>query len=124
MLNTQLTGSPKVKRRFSLRERLAYKFDNLMSGSWLAIFLTLTALIMLTMLGLFTLRMAISAILPDDTIQTFSEMFWRTYLQVIDAGAMEEDGDSHLLNKLMGTLSIGAGLIFFFRACGIYLKPV
>jgi hypothetical protein len=107
------TDFPKERRKFPLRKRLAYKFDNLMAGSGLSIFLGLLVLLMLTLFILFALRIAMGAILPDETLETLPEMFWRTYMQLIDAGAIEEDGDSHLLNKLLGSLSIGAGLIFF-----------
>ncbi|MDM8555516.1 hypothetical protein QUF75_12355 [Desulfococcaceae bacterium HSG7] len=107
------TAHLRDRRQFTLRERLAYKFDNLMSGSGLPIFMTLVALMLLLMLVLFMLRILLSILLPDDTLKTFAEMFWRTYLQLIDAGGIEEDGEAHLLNKLLGTVSVGAGLIFF-----------
>ncbi len=105
----------KVKRNgtISVREKLQYKFDNLMARGGSAILLGLFGLIMFTLLLIFLLRVTVGVILPDSTLQDIPDMLWRSFTQIIDAGGIEADESSTRLNKFIGILSVMLGLVFF-----------
>lgn len=105
----------KVKRdrTISVRERLQYKFDNLMARGGSAILLGLFVLIMFTLLVIFLLRVGAGVILPDNSLQDIPDMLWRSFTQIIDAGGIEADEPSTRLNKFIGILSVMLGLVFF-----------
>ena len=96
-----------------IRDRLQYKFDNLMAKGGVGILAALLVLIAITMLFMFSLRVIIGNIFPDETLQGISNMLWRVFMQITDAGGIVEDTESSFLNKLVGIISIFIGLIFF-----------
>lgn len=77
--------------------------------------------IFIALLTLFGAAFAIMAIvrfvanffLPDETIVSISDQLWRVFLQISDAGAVAEDGESSIMNKTVGIVTIFLGLILF-----------
>jgi hypothetical protein len=96
-----------------LRERLRYRFDNLMSGGSAAILMALLLLTALSIAALAGLRAFISLWSPDETAPAFSDVIWRALTQVVDPGALEGDAESGLVYIIIGVASVAIGLIFF-----------
>ncbi|MBL8021725.1 MAG: hypothetical protein JNM27_18780 [Leptospirales bacterium] len=84
-----------------------------MSRGGLSIFLALLTLSVVAFLLMSALRIVLNLALPDETIKELGDQFWRPFLQISDAGAVAEDGDSHAGNKVLGILTAFIGLILF-----------
>ena len=97
----------------TLSERLRYRVDGFMSGGGLATFLALMSLFFLAFVAMGLLRLVLTAITGDEASGAAADQLWRTFLQITDAGAVAEDGDSGWLEKLTGILTILAGLVLF-----------
>lgn len=95
------------------RERFKYAFDNFMARGGLSIFLALLTLSVAAFLLMSAVRLLVNAILPDESIQGLTDQLWRVFLQISDAGAVAEDGDSSLANKVAGITTIFIGLVLF-----------
>ncbi|NJO02839.1 MAG: hypothetical protein HC880_15200 [Bacteroidia bacterium] len=91
-----------MKRKIRLRHRLQYWFDNLMTGGIIPIIVIL--LILAGMLTLFiTFVLLIAHIhLQGEIEETPSEVFWQTFMHLIDQGTITGDeGVSWLFRFLM-----------------------
>ncbi|PJZ68428.1 hypothetical protein CH373_16150 [Leptospira perolatii] len=84
-----------------------------MSKGGASIFIALITLFLTAFVLLSVLRILGSFLLPDESIQGNSEFLWRVFLQISDAGAVAEDGESNWINKTIGISTVFLGLILF-----------
>jgi len=108
-----MNRSKEKYQKIPFRHSLKYEFDNLMAKGGLSIFFALILLILISFLIMFFLRVIVGIIMPDATLPNLPEMLWRSLLQIIDAGGVEADEGSHIINKILGIISVSLGLIFF-----------
>ncbi|EMY77716.1 hypothetical protein LEP1GSC060_0614 [Leptospira weilii serovar Ranarum str. ICFT] len=101
----------KSNRKFS--DQLRYHFDNFMSRGGGAVFAALILLFLIAFVSLSILRLSGGLIFPDESIQGKGEFLWRVFLQISDAGAVAEDGESNWFNKFLGILTVFLGLVLF-----------
>lgn len=101
------------RRKHSLRDRAQYRFDNAMARGGSSILIGLIVLILFSLLIMFLLRVTIGIAIHDQTLKGVPDMFWRSLLQIVDAGGIEEDTSSHILNKIVGVITVLSGLVFF-----------
>jgi hypothetical protein len=97
----------------TLGTRVRYQFDNFMSRGGLSIFLALLTLFLCAFLVMGAFRVAAVAVVGDAAAGEVGNQLWRTFLQVTDAGAVAEDGESSLAVKAVGIATIGVGLVLF-----------
>lgn len=97
----------------SFSSRLKYSFDNFMSKGGLSVFMALLVMFVLAFALMGGIRFCINLLFPDETISGLNSQLWRAFLQISDAGAVAEDGDSNILNKVVGIMTIGLGLVLF-----------
>jgi len=95
-------------------KRLKYAFDNFMSQGGLSVFMALLFLFLLSFLAMAAVRFVFNVIWPEEKepLQLFDQL-WRVFLQISDAGAVAEDGENHLANKIAGIATIFLGLVLF-----------
>ncbi|MBN1499361.1 MAG: hypothetical protein JW982_04370 [Spirochaetes bacterium] len=84
-----------------------------MSKGGFSIFSALMFLFFASFALMSIVRFVANTILPQETLQTVNDQFWRVFLQISDAGAIAEDTDGNILNKVIGILTIFLGLILF-----------
>lgn len=96
-----------------LRARMKYRFDNFMSKGGFSIFMALLFLFVISFVVMGAVRFVVNLIFPDETIGSLSDQLWRVFLQISDAGAVAEDGDNTVLNKVVGIVTIFLGLVLF-----------
>ncbi|WP_246047153.1 CASTOR/POLLUX-related putative ion channel [Leptospira ognonensis] len=101
------------KRKISLKQRIRYAVDNFMARGGFSIFLALLSLFAAAFLFMSILRYGASVFFPEETVQGTTDQLWRVFLQISDAGAVAEDGDSSIINKVIGILTVFAGLVLF-----------
>lgn len=99
--------------RASIGSRFKYAFDNFMSRGGLSIFLALVSLSLFAFVLMSAVRFVVNVFLPDETVKTLGDQFWRVFLQISDAGAVAEDGEADVASKIVGILTIFIGLILF-----------
>jgi len=97
----------------SVADRLRYRFDNFMSRGGLSIFLALLTLFLGAFLVMGVIRVLASLLFADPAAGGLGEELWRTFIQVIDAGSIAEDGESARALKGVGILTVGVGLVLF-----------
>lgn len=97
----------------SFRARLNYFVDNFMAKGGLSVFLALLTLFIAAFALMSALRLLGTLVFPEETAASFRDHFWRTFLQISDAGAVAEDGESNLANKVLGIATISLGLVLF-----------
>lgn len=97
----------------NLKAKIQYRFDNFMSKGGFSVF----AALMLLFLGAFVLmsivRVVANVIMPQENLTGIFDQFWREFLQISDAGAIAEDSDGNVLNKITGIITVFLGLILF-----------
>ena len=97
----------------NLKAKLQYRFDNFMSKGGFSVF----AALMLLFLGAFIImslvRLIVNIIAPQEGFTGVFDQFWREFLQISDAGAIAEDSDGNILNKITGIITVFFGLILF-----------
>jgi ion channel POLLUX/CASTOR len=94
-------------------DRLRYRFDTFMSRGGVSIFLALLTLFLLAFVVMSLVRVVTGLIIPDEAAGSLTDQLWRTFLQVTDAGAVAEDGDSGWAEKAVGIATIMVGLVLF-----------
>ncbi|AOP34894.1 hypothetical protein A0128_14195 [Leptospira tipperaryensis] len=102
-----------MKSNHKFSDKLRYHFDNFMSKGGGAVFAALITLFLIAFLTLSILRVLGGWIFPDESIQGKGEFLWRVFLQISDAGAVAEDGESNWFNKISGILTVFLGLVLF-----------
>lgn len=102
-----------MRQKPSFGARLRYAFDNFMAKGGLAVFLALLSLFAAAMLVTTGLRWLVNLWWPDEAFADTLNALWIQFLQITDAGAVAEDGDSHWLNRLIGIVSMVLGLVLF-----------
>ncbi len=102
-----------MKRKNSPIEKLRYHFDNFMSKGGGSVFAALMTLFLGAFIVLSILRLTGGFLFPDESIKETGDFFWRVFLQISDAGAVAEDGDSNWFNKVLGILTVFLGLVLF-----------
>lgn len=95
----------------SLKEKLAYKFDNYMSRGPGSIFFALLLVFLGGFILLGIIRLAVSPFLPDDVDPGLG--IWRIFLQLTDPGNMAQDNDSFWYVKTFAIIAGMFGIIFF-----------
>jgi len=97
----------------NLKAKIQYRFDNFMSKGGFSVF----AALMLLFLGAFILmsivRVIVNIIAPQENFTGIFDQFWREFLQISDAGAIAEDSDGNVLNKITGIITVFLGLVLF-----------
>ena len=102
-----------MKHKFSLRERLKYKIDYFMSRGGYSTFIALLILFIISFIVMSAIRLLVDNIISGRKIINVSSQLWRVFLQITDAGALIEDGDSQIGIKVIATITILIGLILF-----------
>ncbi len=99
------------KRGFS--DKFKYAFDNYMSKGGFSIFSALMILFFVSFVLMSLIRFAVNTAVPQEALQSANDQFWRVFLQISDAGAIAEDTDGNVLNKIVGIITIFLGLVLF-----------
>lgn len=102
-----------MSTKAGLRARMKYRFDNFMSKGGFSIFMALLFLFVVSFIIMGIVRFVINLIFPDEAIGSLSDQLWRVFLQISDAGAVAEDGDNTVWNKIVGIVTIFLGLVLF-----------
>jgi len=84
-----------------------------MSKGGFSVFMALVVLFVISFALMGVVRFILNLIFPDETISELNSQLWRSFLQISDAGAIAEDGDSSILNKVVGIVTISFGLVLF-----------
>lgn len=76
--------------------------------------MALLFLFLLSFAAMAALRFLFNTLWPEEKepLETLDQL-WRVFLQISDAGAVAEDGDSNWLNKIAGISTIFLGLVLF-----------
>lgn len=93
--------------------RMKYSFDNFMSKGGLSIFLALIFLFVVSFIFMGLVRFVANLIFPDENLGALADQLWRVFLQISDAGAIAEDGDNTIANRVVGIVTIFLGLVLF-----------
>lgn len=102
-----------MKEKPGLFKRLRYHFDNFMSRGGGSVFAALMTLFLGAFVFLSLIRILGALLFPDESIKESGDFLWRVFLQISDAGAVAEDGESNWFNKFVGILSVFSGLVLF-----------
>jgi hypothetical protein len=99
--------------KYTLSERIKYSFDNFMSKGGLSVFLALMMLFAGAFVLMGIVRFVFNLAMPDENLAGLGDQLWQVFLQISDAGAVAEDGDNNVLNKIAGIVTIFLGLVLF-----------
>ncbi|WP_210414557.1 CASTOR/POLLUX-related putative ion channel [Leptospira gomenensis] len=102
-----------MKSNPKFSDKLRYHFDNFMSRGGGSVFIALITLFLVAFLLLSIVRLIGGLIFPDESVHGSGEFLWRVFLQISDAGAVAEDGESNWFNKTTGILTVFLGLVLF-----------
>lgn len=100
-----------VRRGFS--SKIKYSFDNFMSKGGLSVFCALMILFICAFTIMAAIRFTVNLFFPDSSFETTWDQFWRVFMQISDAGAIAEDTDFNVFNKVVGIVTIMIGLVLF-----------
>lgn len=95
------------------KARLKYSFDNFMSKGGLSVFSALMLLFVGAFILMAVVRFIVNIIMPQENLTGALNQFWRVFLQISDAGAIAEDSDGNILNKITGIITVFLGLVLF-----------
>ncbi len=101
------------KRKITIGQKVRYGIDNFMARGGFSIFLALLSLFAAAFLIMSLLRFGVNLFFPEETGLSKADQLWRVFLQISDAGAVAEDGDFNLWNKVVGIITVFAGLVLF-----------
>ncbi|PJZ47633.1 hypothetical protein CH362_18200 [Leptospira saintgironsiae] len=102
-----------MKDKPGIFKKLRYHFDNFMSRGGGSVFAALMTLFLGAFVFLSFVRILGAFFFPDESIKESGDFLWRVFLQISDAGAVAEDGESNGFNKIIGILSVFSGLVLF-----------
>ncbi len=77
-----------------------------------AILLALVIIVLFLWIIMFILRVLGSFVFPDETLHSYGDMLWRSFIQVSSFGSIDEDLHSNYLNKTLAIISVCIGLTF------------
>jgi Trk K+ transport system NAD-binding subunit len=97
----------------SLKSKLKYSFDNFMSKGGFSVFSALMLLFLGAFLLMALVRFIVNIITPQENLTGIFDQAWQVFLQISDAGAVAEDTDGNILNKITGIVTVFFGLILF-----------
>lgn len=97
----------------SFKAKLKYSFDNFMSKGGFSVFSALMLLFAGAFLLMAIVRFIVNIITPQETLTNVFDQAWQVFLQISDAGAVAEDTDGNILNKITGIVTVFFGLILF-----------
>lgn len=97
----------------SFKSRLKYSFDNFMSKGGFSVFSALMLLFVGAFILMEIVRFAVNIITPQENLTGVMDQAWQVFLQISDAGAIAEDSDGNILNKIAGIITVFLGLILF-----------
>lgn len=102
-----------MKEKPVLFKKIRYHFDNFMSKGGVSVFVALVTLFLGAFLLLSVFRILGALLFPDESIKETGDFLWRVFLQISDAGAVAEDGESNWFHKFTGILTVFLGLVLF-----------
>ncbi len=102
-----------MKNTPTFSEKMKYKLDNFMSRGGFSVFMALIVLFAVSFIVMALIRFILNLVIPDETVGELNNQLWRVFLQISDAGAVAEDGDSSIINKIVGIVTIMLGLVLF-----------
>lgn len=97
----------------SFSSKMKYSFDNFMSKGGLSVFMALLFLFVISFVIMSVIRFIGNLAVPENTAISLQDQLWRVFLQISDAGAVAEDGDASIINKVFGIITIFLGLVLF-----------
>lgn len=97
----------------SFKARLKYSFDNFMSKGGFSVFSALMLLFVGAFILMAIVRFIVNMITPQENLAGVFNQAWQVFLQISDAGAIAEDTDGNILNKITGIITVFFGLILF-----------
>ncbi|MCB1172676.1 MAG: hypothetical protein KDK39_03880 [Leptospiraceae bacterium] len=100
-----------MRRSFS--SKFKYAFDNFMSRGGFSVFMALLFLFVCAFVLMSIVRYISNLLLPEAEPISILDQLWVVFLQISDAGAVAEDGDFGVLNKISGIVTIFLGLVLF-----------
>ncbi len=98
---------------YSIKARLKYSFDNFMSKGGVSVFFALILLFVGAFILMAFVRFIVNIITPQENLTGVLNQFWQVFLQISDAGAIAEDTNGNVLNKITGIITVFSGLILF-----------
>ena len=109
--------------KVSFRERLQYKIDNFFSGGATRIIMALVPLFIVAFTLTASVRLIVNLVYPDPIdadINSIAGQLWRTLLQIMDIGGIEEEENAFYFNKTLGVLTAVVGLLLFSTMLAIF----
>ena len=102
------------RNKITLGARMKYRFDNFMAAGPKSIFIALIFMFIAAFVLVALLRTGLDFFLvrpgaPENLLKDL----WTSFMQITDPGAVSEDGESPVLMKVVGILTMFMGLIFF-----------
>ena len=97
----------------SFKAKLKYSFDNFMSKGGFSVFSALMLLFVGAFLLMAIVRFIVNIITPQENLTGVFDQAWQVFLQISDAGAVAEDTEGNILNKITGIVTVFFGLILF-----------
>ncbi|MBF0352620.1 MAG: hypothetical protein HQM11_16425 [SAR324 cluster bacterium] len=102
-----------MKEKLKIKEKFQYKMDNFMAKGGLSIFISLLFLFCIMYFMMLTIRWSATYFVPDEVLSDINEQIWRVFLMMTDPGALENEDDSVLLQKILGAVTVFVGMVFF-----------
>jgi ion channel POLLUX/CASTOR len=106
-----------MQKPLTLRQKLRYRFDNLMArgaGAQMIMLAVMTALLLLVAAG----AVAAFGVAPVDDDEGFFHLVWRSLIHAMDAGSIGEDKGSVAFLSIMLTVTLG-GIFILSTLIGI-----
>ncbi len=104
-------SSSSSKQSFS--SKLKYSFDNFMSKGGFSIFSALMFLFIGAIVVIAILRFIVNLVAPQENMANVFDQWWLSFLQIADGGAIGEDTDSNILNRVVGIIALFLGMVLF-----------
>jgi len=93
--------------------KLRYRFDNFMSKGGLSVFSALMLLFIGAIVVIAILRFIANLVAPQDSMSNLFDQWWTSFLQIADGGAIGEDTQSNVPNRVVGIIALFLGMVLF-----------
>ncbi|MBU1106190.1 MAG: hypothetical protein KKB51_05930 [Candidatus Riflebacteria bacterium] len=93
--------------------RLRYGFDNFMSKGGVSVFAALMLLFVGAIFLMTVVRFTANLISPQENMSNVLDQLWLSFLQIADGGAIGEETNSNVLNRIVGIISLFLGMVLF-----------